>query len=99
MSDGIKRISYREFYDNLAALFSQVVHEHEAIVVENEDGEAVIVRPAEDSERHPISKADYEAFLASAGGWKDVDVDQFLKDNEESRRMSTRPEPLSSGFA
>jgi PHD/YefM family antitoxin component YafN of YafNO toxin-antitoxin module len=91
MSDGVKRISYREFHDNLAALFSQVVHEHEAIVVENEHGEAVIVRPAEESQRRPISEADYEAFLASAGGWKDVDVDQFLKDNAESRRMSTRP--------
>jgi PHD/YefM family antitoxin component YafN of YafNO toxin-antitoxin module len=85
MSDGVKRISYREFYDNLAALFSQVVHEHKAIVVENEHGEAVIVQPAEEGERRPVSKADYEAFLASAGGWRDVNVEQFLKDNEESR--------------
>ncbi|HTE86077.1 MAG TPA: hypothetical protein VK821_15235 [Dehalococcoidia bacterium] len=38
------------------------------------------------------TKADHEAFLASAGGWKDiVDTDKFLADNEESRRLSSRP--------
>jgi hypothetical protein len=35
--------------------------------------------------------ADYAAFRAAAGGWKDVDVDRFLADNQESRRISTRP--------
>ena len=35
------------------------------------------------------TKADDEAFLSSAGGWQgNVDVDKFLKDNEESRRLS-----------
>ena len=42
--------------------------------------------------RRAVSKADYDAFLSSAGGWKGiVDVDKFLKDNAESRRISTRP--------
>jgi len=42
--------------------------------------------------KRTVSKEDYEAFLASAGGWKgNVDVDKFLRDNEESRRISTRP--------
>lgn len=36
--------------------------------------------------------ADHEAFLASAGGWKGiVDADRFLADNDESRRLSSRP--------
>lgn len=35
------------------------------------------------------TKEDDDAFLASAGSWKgNVDVDKFLKDNEESRRLS-----------
>jgi hypothetical protein len=37
------------------------------------------------------SKADYEAFRAAAGSWKDVDVEQFKKNIYESRRRSTRP--------
>jgi hypothetical protein len=42
--------------------------------------------------KRAVSKEDYDAFLASAGGWKgNVHVDGFLRDNEESRRISTRP--------
>lgn len=37
------------------------------------------------------TKADHEAFLASAGSWQDVDTDQFIEDNYESRRSSSRP--------
>ena len=40
----------------------------------------------------PRKAADVEAFLSAAGGWQDnVDVDQFLKDNAESRRISSHP--------
>jgi hypothetical protein len=35
--------------------------------------------------------ADYDAFISSAGGWADVDVDAFLKANRESRDRSSRP--------
>lgn len=34
------------------------------------------------------TKADDEAFLASAGTWTDFDLDDFLKRNEESRTLS-----------
>jgi hypothetical protein len=37
------------------------------------------------------SKADYEALLAAAGSWKDVDTDAFVADVYESRRRSSRP--------
>ena len=38
------------------------------------------------------TEADREAFLSSAGGWKDnVDVDKFLEDNYASRDRSSRP--------
>ena len=37
------------------------------------------------------TKAAYEAFLSSAGGWKDlVDTDKLKQDISESRRISSR---------
>lgn len=39
----------------------------------------------------PKSRKDYEAFLASAGSWKEVDTDKLIKDIYESRRISSRP--------
>lgn len=41
--------------------------------------------------REPTEE-DYEAFRSSAGSWKGhIDVEQFLRDNYESRRRSSRP--------
>ena len=37
------------------------------------------------------TRKDYEAFLASAGSWKDVDTDKLVRDIYESRRISSRP--------
>lgn len=37
------------------------------------------------------TRADYEAFLAAAGSWADVDVDAFIEDVYASRRSSSRP--------
>jgi hypothetical protein len=37
------------------------------------------------------TEADLSAFRASARSWSDVDVDRFLANNAESRRLSTRP--------
>lgn len=36
------------------------------------------------------SRKDYEAFLASASSWKDVDTDRLIKDIYESRKISSR---------
>jgi hypothetical protein len=61
------------------------------------DGEEIaVLTPISSSrkrsrKRRTYTKADDEAFLASAGGWKDFDLEKFLKDNEESRRLSSRP--------
>ena len=41
--------------------------------------------------RRALSHEDREAFLASAGSWRDVDVDAFLAQNAASRRRSSRP--------
>jgi hypothetical protein len=38
------------------------------------------------------TQADYKASRRAAGGWKDlIDVDRFIEDIYESRRISTRP--------
>lgn len=41
--------------------------------------------------RRRKTPADYEAFRASAGSWKDVDVEKLKADIYASRRLSTRP--------
>ncbi len=53
-----------------------------------------IIRPLRSSRKRGKrvkSKKDYEAFLASAGSWKDVDTDKLIKDIYESRKISSRP--------
>lgn len=47
-------------------------------------------RAARRAKREPTAE-DIAAFEAAAGGWEDVDTDQFLKDSYENRRISTRP--------
>jgi hypothetical protein len=37
------------------------------------------------------TQADYEAFRAAAGSWKDMDVEKFKADIYESRRLGSRP--------
>jgi hypothetical protein len=39
------------------------------------------------------SKADLEAFHASAGAWKDVDTDKLVAEIYADRRRSVRPAP------
>jgi hypothetical protein len=56
--------------------------------------EIAVLRPAHSARhvRRKLSEQDIEAFLSSAGGWKDnVDVEQLLKDIYESRDRSSRP--------
>lgn len=44
--------------------------------------------------RRTPTEADYQAFLSSAGGWKDnVDVDKLKAGFAESRRLPPRPRP------
>jgi hypothetical protein len=36
------------------------------------------------------TKADYEAFLSAAGGWKDIDTDKLVANIYATRRQSNR---------
>jgi len=93
MAEALRRIPFEEFSNNLARIFERVIGEGEEVVVETEAGELVALKSLARAKRRrrTKTKTDYEAFLASFGGWKDVDVDAFLKANEENRRISTRP--------
>jgi hypothetical protein len=93
MAETLNHISFDEFSANLARIFERVIGAGEKIVVETGSGELVALKPLTRvrSRRRRKTRADYEAFLASAGGWKDVDVDLFLKENYKSRQISTRP--------
>jgi hypothetical protein len=49
-------------------------------------------RRAPAKKKREKTKADYEAFLSAAGGWKGlVDTEQLKKDIYESRKIATRP--------
>jgi hypothetical protein len=93
MANKLRRIPFEEFSDNLVDIFEQVIHEQETVLIENEHGELVELKPVTPISSQNLDKAkeDEEAFLSSAGAWADVDIDTFLKDNAESRRLSTRP--------
>jgi hypothetical protein len=96
MTEELKRISFEEFSTNLTEVIERVIHEHESVLVESESGELVEVKPVSPakSRKREFTKEDDEAFLSAAGGWKDVDIDRFLKDIYESRRSSRPPVDL-----
>jgi hypothetical protein len=61
---------------------------------DGEDLAVVVPLPRPKTRRRGREKtdADYAAFRSAAGGWKDlIDVDRFIEDIYESRRISTRP--------
>lgn len=43
--------------------------------------------------RRAKAAEDHEAFIAAAGSWSDVDIDAFIADIYESRRISSHPPP------
>lgn len=48
-------------------------------------------KPAQKPGKRKTTGANYEAFRAAAGGWKDVDTDLLLKNIFATRRQSNRP--------
>ena len=52
---------------------------------------AKTAKKAPPSKKQEKTKADYEAFLSAAGGWKDVDTDKLIADIYATRRRSNRP--------
>jgi hypothetical protein len=94
MSEELKRIPFDEFASNLARFFKHVIDEHESVVVENEEGEGVVVRPLPLTAKRILSDEDYRAFRSAFGGWADVDTDSLKKAIYESRKSSRPPVSL-----
>ena len=91
-------VPFDEFVSNLEDFFDRVVHKREEIIIEAQEGELAVLKPVPiraDRRRkrgkREITEADRQAFRASAGSWSDLDLDKFLADLYESRRISSRP--------
>ena len=93
MGKAVTRIPFDEFSNNVEDVFDRVLRDNEIVEVERQEGEVIVLQPAQ--AKAPRSKdrtaEDHEAFLSSFGGWADVDVDKFMENIYESRRMLPRP--------
>jgi hypothetical protein len=85
---------------DLLRLAEEVRRRNTSTVLRNGDQVVAVVMPVADTgkrkaPRSPFrqpSQADMDAFLAAAGGWKDlVDTEQLKRDIYESRARSGRP--------
>lgn len=90
------RIPIKEFAANLHEVLERVIHERETIIVETSDDVDIIVhldmrlRPAEGPDGKKSAHA-WDAFIASAGSWSDVDTDRLLADIYARRDAPSRP--------
>ena len=89
-------IPLEEFAGNARSLVERAIREGVSLVVENDRGAQVIIKPVSTKRKRgkKITEADYQAFLASAGGWKDVDTEQLKTDIYADRRRSLQRPPL-----
>jgi hypothetical protein len=78
-------IPFDEFVGDVAGFFERVVHGHETLLVEAARDELVVVKAARSTKRTGVRKSrrspgNRDAFLATAGGWKDlVDTDELVE--------------------
>jgi hypothetical protein len=82
---------------DILLLAKEVRRSGKARVLRRGDEDVAILSPIRPkTKRHArkpktFSAADDAAFLSAAGAWKDFDLDEFLRANEESRRSSRPP--------
>jgi hypothetical protein len=85
---------------DLLRLAEDVRRRNASTVLRNGDEAVAVMMPVADSAKRKAprapfkqkSQADIDAFLDSAGGWKDlVDTEQLKRDIAESRARSSRP--------
>ena len=75
----VTHIPFAEFEHNPTNVFRRVTDEHITVVVEDETGKKMVLRPLSKvtPARHKTkkTKVDYAALKAAAGSWSDVDTD------------------------
>jgi len=50
------------------------------------------VKPKSSFQWRELTEEDFQAFRSAAGSWRGhIDVEEFIKDNYERRRLSSRP--------
>ena len=90
-------IPFDEFAGDVAGFFERVVHGHETLLVEAARDEIVVVKAARSTKRTGVrrsrrSPGNRDAFLSTAGGWKDlVDRDELVESIYQSRSITSRP--------
>ncbi|HLH62612.1 MAG TPA: hypothetical protein VKV20_13090 [Ktedonobacteraceae bacterium] len=95
MQEEIKHIDISRLPE-LIRIVDEMLASKEPRILSRDDEDVAVLMPVASAPEHPIeeqkSKADYEAFLASAGSWKGlIDPDKLIADIYESRRLSTKP--------
>jgi hypothetical protein len=80
---------------DLAEVAEEVHRTRQPRVIRRADEDLAVIAPVKKQGKRPaVTQKSAEAIAAAwatFGRWKGVDVDRFLRDNEESRRISTRP--------
>ena len=88
-------VSLADFASDLDGFFTRIVQDGETVVVENETGERVEVRPARNGRRRPRRRRpggeEFAALHAAAGTWADVDDEELPRKIYESRDLPPRP--------
>jgi hypothetical protein len=83
------RIPFEESSSHVRAIYLRVVREGQVIVVDAGEEGGITLQPGEpeDAPVLPAGKteAEYQAFLASLGSWRDVDTDRLLPDIRAGR--------------
>ena len=95
MAGETTHVSLADFASDLDGFFTRIVQGQETVIVENETGERVEVRPARKGTRRsgkprPDANA-FTALRAAAGTWADVDDEELLRKIYESRDLPPRP--------
>lgn len=97
MAGPVRHILLEEFTRDPDAVFHQTVAGGLSVIVEAPGGARAMLTPiphrTSRKSRRSISDADFEAFLASAGSWSDVDTEALKRAIEESRNLATRLPP------
>ena len=94
MTEELRRFRFDEFADNLTRIFKLVSLGRESVVVEDSEGEGVVIRPLEPADKRALRDDDYDAFHSAFGGWADMDTDTLKRDIYESRKSSRPPVTL-----